>query len=69
MEDEIVSWINVVIIVLFVIILICALIGILLKKRLGSIDGMIGITKMKEYKKIIGGNPSNYHAEKKQKFK
>lgn len=58
------SWIDVVIVVLVALIVICVFIKILLKKRLGSIDGMIVVTKIKEYNKIIGGNPANSHVSK-----
>lgn len=60
-------WLNVLIGVLAVVLIVMILLRISLKRRLESIDGVVGITKRSAYSgKVIGGELTKVYPHRKQ---
>lgn len=61
------GWLDIVIGILVIALIACIVIKIRIKRRLSSIDGMVGVTKHDAcHSKIIGGNLTRVYKHKKR---
>jgi len=61
------TWLDIVIGILVIALIVCVAVKLYIRRRLGSIDGMVGVTKHDAYRsRIIGGNLIRVYKHKKR---